>query len=619
MARRTQLFSRIPWTGGVNTSVDAGVLPSNDLVQADNVVFSTSGSRNKREGFSYFDTAVPAVASRSSSGTTRTLIFASSVNIASPADAILVVGERIKVVSAGNSNYNTTDGVIATITTTNTTNDTITYTFSGASALTEGATADTAATVTRARPYIGVLDVWYYSTGNQVKEQTAVAVNDYGLMFRFDTSGRRTQIVKSGSGATSLVTTPLTTVDMRMYNNKLIIAMSGVGNTPKYFDPNSTNEWKDLPNAPDGQYLQEHLGRLWMDNKLDIDRLYFSETFDETVWSGVGDSGAIYIGSGDGDTRAISAIFPPFRGRLIVGKGNKVYQITGEAPEEFFISELAGGQGVAGHKSVVPVELDDLYYFSGKGIHSINTTQQFGDFTSRFLSARIQRTFNDWPPGNLKFSQGIYLPAINSVMWTVTEDGASAGTSLWLFNPTIPNEDGSQGVWFRWPDLYPQSICVRRQSGYDRPLCGVTGGRLIIGLNGLYSDMSVSSTFRVKTGAIYVDNNPQTVKMFKKLTMLFKPRGSYNFTVYFKVDNMPPQALSFSQRVQGATLGTTLTLGTSTIGNEAVLAPYTADIYGHGRGCSIEVFQTGLESQVEIYGFIIEYESADVSDEVTDS
>jgi hypothetical protein len=104
--------------------------------------------------------------------------------------------------------------------------------------------------------------------------------------------------------------------------------------------------------------------------------------------------------------------------------------------------------------------------------------------------------------------------------------------------------------------------------------------------------------------------------MFKRVTFYFRPVGDYSFTTYFKVDNQSPQALTFSQTADADTLGGEFILGTSMLGNSATLAPYTQQVEGVGRGCSLEVFQSGVEAQVEIYGYSIEYELADVADEV---
>lgn len=625
MPRRTQLFQKIPWTGGVNSSVDPGVLPSGDLVQADNVEFTTSGTRKKRQGFSYFDTSIPAVIKRSSSGTTRTLVFASSISKTSPTDQIIVVGEQLKVASAGDTHYNSAVAIVASIATTTITNDTITYTFSGATSLSESLIADTAAVVTKSHAYIGVLDFWYFNSSNNAKTQEHVAFSELGRLFKFDSNGRRIEIVASGAGATALASTPIARVCMRAFGNKIAFAMTGVGNTPKYYDPMVANEWKDMPGAPDASILMEYQGRLFADNKLNLDNLEFCAPFDMTQWQGIGDSGAIPISQGDGDPVGLSAIYPPYKKILFLAKGTKLFSMSGQSPETYFIDAMTNGVGAASHQAAVAFDMDDVFYFSKRGVHSLVATANYGDFSGKYSSRRIQPTYNSWSPATLKMCQGTYLPSLNCVAWTVAEQGNTKPNAIWLYNPTIGEEEnqetqahqGERGVWFRWPNIDAQSLTTVLQSDVTRPMCGTSTGRVMIGDNGTYTDFANSAIpFRVKSGAIYVDNNPQTVKAFKKVTLLFKPRGRYNFTAYFTVDNMPSQALVFGQNVQGDKLGTAFRLGSSTLGSNPVLAPFTKDVVGHGRGCTLEIFQTGVEAQVEIYGFMIEYELADLSEDV---
>ncbi len=606
-------MQRIPWTGGVNSSVDPGVLPANDLVQADNVIFTVSGTRTTREGFDYFDTAMPAVSKRSSSGTTRTIVFASTIKASGPSDHILCVGEAITVSSVHasyNGNY-----TVATITTTTVTNDTITYTAVGS--LTEASTSSSGS-VARNYTIIGLHDLWYFNSSNNNKEQYKIGVTSTGKFYRYDTNGKRVELTMSGAGATALAIPTLTTADMHTYNNKLIIFLSGIGNTPKYWDPmGGVDEWKDVPNAPDASMAREHLGRLFANDKTDKDLLHFCTTFDETEWQGVGDSGGIYVGINDGDPVGISAIKPPFKGRLFVDKGQRSFQVQGEDPETFQVISVSNGIGSASHKAAVSVDLDDVFYFSQRGAHSVITTDQFGDFQNKFLSREIQLTFNEWSTSRLPFMQGAYLPNLNSVVWNVAEGGQTSANALWLYNPTIQKEGGETGVWFRWPDIDAQSLAAVLEDGAVRLLCGTSDGRLLIGQNGDFTDYGTSGiSFRVKTGTLYPDGNLQSVKAFKKITLFYKPRGRFSFTAYFKVDNFAPQAVSFTQTIQGDILGDDFTPGTSVLGADAALAPYTKDVYGIGRGFSLEIFQSSVGAQVEIYGFAVEYESADIADEV---
>ena len=97
MPKRTQKYNKLPWTGGINDSVDSGLLPDNDLVQADNVTIGVSGSRLKREGISFFDQlTVPSASSVTRAGTTITVVF--SADVITATNKKFVVGEKIAVV-----------------------------------------------------------------------------------------------------------------------------------------------------------------------------------------------------------------------------------------------------------------------------------------------------------------------------------------------------------------------------------------------------------------------------------------------------------------------------------------------------------------------------------------
>jgi hypothetical protein len=55
MSRVTKYKALYPWLGGLNTSVDPMILDSQNLTMADNIVFTTSGSRKKRGGQTHYN------------------------------------------------------------------------------------------------------------------------------------------------------------------------------------------------------------------------------------------------------------------------------------------------------------------------------------------------------------------------------------------------------------------------------------------------------------------------------------------------------------------------------------------------------------------------------------
>jgi hypothetical protein len=609
VARVTQLFQQLDWNGGLNDSVDSGLIPTKDLVQADNVQFATNGARIKREGFSYLDKELPIVVKRASTGTTRSLVFDEAVTTG--ANSFFHVGEKLTIAGVG-TDYNGNITVTA-ITTTDTTDDTITYTLAGS--VSETATAATG-TVTRNYKIIGLHDYWYYDSGNGIKQQELIAVSSEGEMYSYDENGNRTYIAKD-SGATPNAVTPIERCDMITFNNKCIVTLEGDGNVPRFYNGmGSPAEWFDLPGAPDGSIIREHYGRLFMNDKADKDYLHFSETFDETVWLGNGDSGALYIGIEDGDPEGITSISPSFKGLLFIGKGEKIVKLVGDAPETFQVIPMTQGLGTINQRSWVPVDFDDLFFMSRRGFHSAVATDTTGDFEANFLSRKIQNTFNTWDRGKLDMTQGVYIETLNTVFWALAEDGQNGPSALFTYNPTI-NEGGE---WTRWPNIPAYAVSKQLVGGQQvRLIVGDDAGRIRRFQNGTYADNGASYTFRFKTGTLYPDGNPITVKGFKRLMLLFRQKGRFSFQAIFRVDKQQPQAFTFEQTIEGDELGTEFTLGESILGSEAIMAPVTKQVLGYGRGCTLEIFQTGAEAQAELYGVMLEYKDVSLADEVKGS
>jgi hypothetical protein len=696
MPPRTQQYIKAPWNGGWNTSVDKGILPDNDLVVADNIVFNASGSRLKREGIDAWDSAsdVPAVTGRSSSGTTRKLIFASTL---SDSDVNkLVVGEKIVVTTTASGNeddYYDGTWLVTAISTTNVSNDSITYTATGS--LNEGATNTSTLTVKR-RAYLDVKDCWLLDTSG-VKTQYVMAVTDQGKLFKYDSSGRRKEVtpftrtvtvtsaspavvtntgsaqtlyvgmaiqfVNSGGGLpsgisaattyyiTELVSstefkislTPggtnvntastgtgthsiqvasttvpfgssvLTEANSIVFGNRYILAVSGLTNKPIYFDPygmSNTSEYFLVGGfAPACSILQEHLGRLWTNDKTS-DLLHYSTTGDFEEWQGIGDSGALDIVPGDGDPTGITAIFPPFKGRLIVAKRDRSFQVTGFTPEDWTIEPLSNGIGCESHASVVAVDMDDVLFFSRRGIHSVKSTANFGDFEAGYISTKIKPSFDDIQKSYLADTQGVYVPELNAVAWNVTERGNTLSNAIWLYSVNTKE-------WFRWPDQTPIALCTHQDSnGKQRLMWSTSDGKLRRAQNGDYTDLtSTAILYKIQSGTIYPDSNPATIKGFKKISFLYKPKGRYQFTLKVWIDNMTVQTVSFAAGVTGAKLGTTMTLGSSVLGSDTVFAPFTVPIDGFGRGLRFEITNYNTDEQVEIYGYMIEWEPAGTAQE----
>lgn len=502
----------------MNTSVDAGALPSNDLTIADNIIFATSGARIKREALRYFDTASPSAFS-----------------------------------------------------------------------------------------IVGIHDYWRTDT-SIVKQQLRISVTSEPKFYSYDSGGVRTELTNGGTAMTTITTAIMSTM-----NEDLIFGFDVIGNIPKKYNPDDSPDVEDLGGTPpDFSTCQVHQSRLWANDKENPDRLHASSTGNPEEWGGVGDSWVVDIDPGDGDARGIVQIHPPFKGDLFLTKGRKTYRVTGNHPANYQVLPVTVGLGGTGARSIAAVDLDDVVYCSEKGFHSLAATDTHGDFKGAFLSAKIQPTFNDFNQARLQYTQAAYVPDLNSIAFAVSGPSATENDQLYFYNINIKE-------WYRWPDVSCQSITTHiADDGLTKLLIGTSDGRLVESQDtGVYTDFGTTGIdYRIKSGALYPSGDPNAWVGFKRLTLLFKPLGDFQFTATITIDNQAPQSISFQEDAGGAILGSTFVLGSSVLGSSSVLAPYSFPIDGYGRGCTLEITQNGMGEQVEIYGVIIEYEMADVAQEV---
>jgi hypothetical protein len=462
---------------------------------------------------------------------------------------------------------------------------------------------------------IGLYDFWFGTSSG--KTQKIVGVTDGKKIYSYSTAGARSANLFAGTAWSSAVTK----VSMTAINNLLIIAADGSGNVVKKWS--GSGNAADLGGTPPAASIAiVHQGRLWLNDKTNVDRWHYSPTSDPETWGGTGDSGAIDIGVGDGDPEGFTGAFS-FKGTLFVAKRTKLYRIDGDAPENYSPRLVSSGIGIVSHNSIAYIDQDDVFFVSDRGVHAISATASFGDFEGAFLSKDIQRTFNeDFTKSRLQYAWSAYDPTINSYLLAVTDEEftASSNKAVWAYNI-------QQKVWYRlYSNLSCQSLIVAHDSSKRRAYIGSNVTRVFQAKNGLKYDQNTSGTstgipLKIKTGVIFPGDDAFSMKAWKRFTLFYRPEGSHNITVTIKIDNYPNQTLTFSQSTGADLLGTTFILGSSALASSPVAAPYTLPISGYGRGIQITIEQTGVltEANVEIQGFAIEYEAVELRQEVTNA
>lgn len=417
-------------------------------------------------------------------------------------------------------------------------------------------------------------------------------------------------------------TVPLTTVSairMLTFNNQLLISFTGLGNKAIYYNPDLSMKYQILANGscPDFSVMWEWQSRVWTNDKTDQDKVNYCPPFDETTWLGVGDSGAMFCGAGDGDPVGVLNGYG-YKNFMVVGKKANRYRITGDSPEDYFFELISQGLGNEGALAI-PVDEMDVVFLSRRGVHSQIATDTYGDTAANYLSAKIKPTFNTWNPSNLQFAQGAFIPELNSIAMSIAETGQSAQNAVWLYNigVQIPDED-QRGAWYRWPSISCQSLWRELSGGQYRLVFGTNTGRIIQAQQpGVYSDFgNAGIPYHITTGTIHVDGNPHTMKAYRRITVYYRPRGNFSFTVTATIDNQQSQGFNFNQVTGLDLLGSTFILGQSLLGSNATLAPFTLGMEGVGRGIILDISQPTATEQVEIWGIAIEYEPADLQQEV---
>jgi hypothetical protein len=254
-----------------------------------------------------------------------------------------------------------------------------------------------------------------------------------------------------------------------------------------------------------------------------------------------------------------------------------------------------------------------VVWVSERGIHSLTTTQKFGDVESSFLSKDIQYSFNGqgrygWDVSRRKYTKLRYLPTENAVFLATTESRLSGtkNNCLWILNTNTGQWDS------RWPDVSCESIFVGSDSR-KRIYCGSATGRLYQTFSGNRFDTSeanLESTFvwRVKTAKILVDKNPNIKKAYKSLRLIYTPVGTQTITASIKVDGNSSYSREFPDSGTGALLGTDFILGTSLLGSGGVFGPRSRSLVGSGRSIEITLSESGATADFAISGISIEFQ-----------
>lgn len=460
-------------------------------------------------------------------------------------------------------------------------------------------------------PIRSLTDYWFESFGG--KARRIVGINESGSISAITnsvTSDDITDTANSWSNVTRATTTVI--------GNYLVLGAEGEDNQIKIWDGSSSEavnlkEYTFFDEAdqdpPNGWVLQRYLNRVWSNDKDRPDRLHYTTTDNPFEWQGSGDSGAIDVGLGDGDPEGIVAIFPPFKNQLFVAKRTKLYRITGTTPETFGVELVSDSIGCVSPQAVAQVDTDDIYWLSDRGVHGLLATDAFGDFQSQFISAPIQRDFEERiNRSRLENVQARYLPTINSVAFAISPSGSPINSELWLYHINFK-------YWYYWTDVDAEALEVMQDFDRLRFYLGTSTGRVAQAQNNLTSDIDTSGNkvaidMKLISGVVFTDRTPATTKNYHVAAIIYRPFTAHSIDVKFKTDAYAVQTNAFEPPDSIDTLGVDFILGESVLGATGIVAPYYFTIDGVGRGFQIEMRNNAIDQKVEVLGYLVEWQPA---------
>ncbi len=337
--------------------------------------------------------------------------------------------------------------------------------------------------------------------------------------------------------------------------------------------------------APQAAFGVEHIGRLFVAGVEGAPlTCYFSGVGDLDDWTTT--SGGTYITSGffniaDRIGEKITALIGNYFGSLIIGTSHSIWRLTGNDPLNNFTLEcISSNVGIAGPRAWERVG-NTLMFSSLLGIHSLDTTLQFGDIKSQFISTRllsrwIPDSYTDLTaiaPEYMERATVAYSPQRGNVIFGVPLQGDTDIQHGFLLN--VANSQWA-GPW----DITLAGLKYVRLSVPEMPVFmhGTLDGKV----GYIYSDnkcdfgvLAYNALFESARldGRTIDEGYRAQIKKWRELRIYIQPRGNYDLTAQWWTDEEDSAgSVTYSQNPRDVdTLTNDFRLGHSTLSSaEAV-------------------------------------------------
>lgn len=331
-----------------------------------------------------------------------------------------------------------------------------------------------------------------------------------------------------------------------VYNDTLYIVQQG--STTLAFRPAYRNDirWQASPNIPSALCASTHGDRLWIGG---LDGREDAVAFSAVGAAGDfayerGDAGILSISRRGGDV--VTALSPTFYGDIYAFTADSISRISAPSVSQLQRESVSDSLGCASHAGVVQVG-NDLFFPSARGVHSLLTTQKFGDVETEFLSAPIQRLWNRIDPADLERSSACYDPQRGLYLLAVPDRHMAFGGTHTTKVLVLHVQTRRWSVW----DVAAECVALSGLQGWARMPIAASGTKLYwlncpdrfdtdaLMRGADWSPLAAArKTYTPKVVTHWIDcGSPDSNKNFRRLDLHFRSGASYIGRVHWLIDD----------------------------------------------------------------------------------
>lgn len=456
----------------------------------------------------------------------------------------------------------------------------------------------------------------YWSTKSSTKVESFVCATTAGKVYRSPFNGTWTSF-----GGTLTLAVSHGGVTSDVIQEDLVLGIRGSG-VPKVWENQNTGVNLVNLTATSGSLpfssawiVKTFLDRLFVSGDPAFpDRIYVSRVGDYQRWTASGAAGTaitLEVGTGDGDPTGITAIFPGTGADnvLYACKRRHIYRIDCSDPDQtnWSIKLVSNQIGCLNPNVVATIDLADVIFASDRGVHTLNqvlttTAVVEGDFLSFPIQEDYRSVINTADRDKMS---GVYMPSLNSYLLSCRRSGQTDFETVYGYNVELKE-------WFRWTSVPCNYLRSRfnKTTGADELYATDSDGYVNILQQDELNDFGNPIVTRLKSAFISPQEVPFYENQFTNLACLYRARDNSTFRVYYSVDGLSQQTVTFEQRIAGGnTLGTTLLGPSFILGQIQSIKP----VWNHlnieeGNSIQLTFEQDGLNEDFELFGIFIEYE-----------